>query len=92
MDERGKMNKPYKLEEHEAYRKQQDDKAAKADQDRKERTEKATARRAWIADGGRASDFEAAWSRLRDDARKQRVLSADRAAREAHRSAGTSRI
>jgi hypothetical protein len=46
----------YTLEDHEVYRKEQDEKATKEADERRERTEKETARRAWLADGGNAGD------------------------------------
>ncbi len=58
---------------------------AKEEQDRKERVEKDTARRGWVADGGGAADFEKAWPKLRDEARGERVLEAGRRAREEQR-------
>ncbi len=59
--------------------------AADEEQARRERTEKASARRAWIADGGSEASFEAAWPRLRDEARSQRVMDADQRARASQR-------
>jgi len=82
----------YTKEMHEAYRKEQDEKAAKEAQEREQRMEKANARRAWLADGGSEADFEKAWPSLRDKARLERVMSADRRAREAQRNGTTSRI
>lgn len=75
----------YTAEMHEQYRKEQDEKAAAEEQARKERTEKEAARRAWVADGGGAGDFEKAWPRLRDEDRSRRVIGADQRAREASR-------
>jgi hypothetical protein len=80
----------YTLEEHEAYRKEQDEKAAKEEEARNERTEKASARRAWMADGGSEADFEKAWPQLRDEGRRRRVVDADRRAREEMRNGTTS--
>jgi hypothetical protein len=82
----------YSLEDHEAYRKEQDAKAAKEAEERRERTEKETARRAWLADGGNAGDFEREWPRLRDEGRRRRVIDADRRAREMMQASGVSRI
>ena len=82
----------YTKEMHEAYRKEQDEKAAKEAQEREQRMEKANARRAWLADGGSEADFEKAWPSLRGKARLERVMSADRRAREAQRNGTTSRI
>jgi hypothetical protein len=81
----------YTKEMHEEYRKEQDEKAAKEEKARQERTEKESARRAWLADGGAATDFEREWPTLRDEGRRQRVMSADQRAREAQRH-GISRI
>lgn len=67
----------YTLEQFEAYRKEQDAKAAREKEERQERTEKEAASRAWVADGGNARDFERAWPRLRDEARRRRVMEAD---------------
>jgi hypothetical protein len=82
----------YTKEMHEAYRKEQDEKAAKEGEERRERTEKQSARRAWLADGGKEADFEKAWPSLRDEGRRRRVVDADRRAREAMRNGTTSRI
>jgi hypothetical protein len=82
----------YTLEDFEAYRKEQDEKAAKEAEERWERTEKESARRAWLADGGNAGDFEHEWPKLRDEGRRRRVVDADRRAREAMRNGTTSRI
>jgi hypothetical protein len=82
----------YTLEDHEAYRKEQDEKAKKEVEANRERTEKESARRAWLADGGNASSFEKEWPKLRDEGRRRRVVDADRRAREEMRSGTTSRI
>jgi hypothetical protein len=66
----------YTLEQFEAYRKEQDAKSA-IEEERQERTEKQAASRAWVADGGNARDFERAWPRHRDEARRRRVMEAD---------------
>ncbi len=79
------MGRKYTAEMHEKYREEQDEKAAAEETARRERTEKEAARRAWVADGGNAGDFEKAWPALRDEDRGQRVLGADREAREAQR-------
>ena len=86
------MGKKYTLEDHEAYRKEQDEKAAREAEERTERTEKESGRRAWLADGGREADFEKEWSKLRDEGRRRRVMDADRKARELQRAHGPSRI
>ena len=49
----------YSLEDHEVYRKEQDEKAARKTEGRSERMEKESARRAWIADGGAGRTFRA---------------------------------
>jgi hypothetical protein len=82
----------YTKEMHEAYRKEQDEKAAKEAQERGRWMERANARRAWLADGGSETDFEKAWPSLRDEGRRRRVMDADRRAREAMRNGTTSRI
>ena len=84
--------KRYTLEDHEAYRKEQDEKAAKEAEERRERTERESARRAWLADGGKEADFAKAWPKLRDEGRRRRVMDADRKAREQMRNGTTSRI
>lgn len=85
------MNR-YTLEDHEAYTQEQDEKAAREKEARQERTEKESARRAWLADGGSETDFEKAWPQLRDEGRRRRVVDADRRAREEMRAHGPSRI
>jgi hypothetical protein len=82
----------YTLEDHEAYRKEQDEKAAKDAEERGEQMEKESARRAWLADGGAEADFEREWPKLRDEGRRRRVVDADRRAREEMRLHGPSRI
>jgi hypothetical protein len=66
--------KRYTLEDHKAYRRQEDEKAAKEADERRERTEKKSARRAWLADGGSDKDFELEWPKLRDEGRRRRVV------------------
>jgi hypothetical protein len=58
---------------------------AQEEQARRERTEKASARRAWLADGGSEADFEKSWPKLRDEARSRRVMDADQRARARQR-------
>ena len=82
----------YTLEDHEAYRKEQDEKAAKEEEARREKTEKESARRAWLADGGNAADFEKEWPKLRDEGRRRRVVDANRRAREEQQASRVSRI
>jgi uncharacterized Zn finger protein (UPF0148 family) len=86
------VGQKYTAEMHEASRKEQDEKAAKEERERRERTERETARRVWLADGGKEGDFEKAWPKLRDEGRRQRVMDADRKAREMQRAHGPSRI
>jgi hypothetical protein len=59
---------------------------------RRESLEKVSAFRAWVADGGRAEDFEKEWPKLRDEGRRRRVVDADKRARETMRQSGVSRI
>jgi hypothetical protein len=82
----------YTLEDHEAYRKEQDEKAAKEEEARRERSEKESARRAWTSDGGSEADFEREWPELRNEGRRRRAVDADKRARDAHRASGVSRI
>ena len=82
----------YTLEEHEAYRKEQDEKAAKEEEARRERMEKEAARQAWVRDGGAEADFQREWPKLRDEGRRRRVVDADKHAREKMRAHGPSRI
>jgi hypothetical protein len=82
----------YTLEDHEAYRREQDEKAKKEEEANREKTERESARRAWIADGGREADFEKEWPKLRDEGRRERVLHADQKARETMQASGVSRI
>ena len=86
------MPEKYTKEMHEEFRRRQDEQAAKEAEERTERMEKESARRAWIADGGREEDFKRAWPKLRDQGRHQRVMDADRRARELQRAHGPSRI
>ena len=81
----------YTKEMHEAYRKAQDEKAAK-EEARNERMEKESARRAWISDGGRGADFDEEWPKLRDEGRRRRVVDADHRARETMQASGVSSI
>ena len=82
----------YTAEMHEEYRRQQDEKAAKEEQARRQRTEKESARRAWLAEGGRVEDFEREWPQLRDEGRRRRIVDADKRAREEMQLRGVSRI
>ena len=82
----------YTLEDFEAYRKEQDEKSARAEEERLTRTEKESARRAWLADGGKEADFQREWPRLRDEGRRRRVIDADRRARETMQASNVSRI
>jgi Fe-S oxidoreductase len=82
----------YTLEDLEAYRKEQDEKAAKEAEEQRERMEKETARRAWLADGGTEANFQREWPELRDEGRRRRVVDADRRAREEMQASRVSRI
>jgi hypothetical protein len=87
-----KMAGRYTLEQFEADKQAREEREAKEDQERRERTEKESARRAWLADGGRAEDFEKEWPKLRDEGRRRRVVDADCRARDEYRARGVSRI
>jgi hypothetical protein len=84
--------KRYTLEDHEAYRSQEDEKAAKEEEARRERMEKESGRRAWLSDGGSEADFEREWPKLRDEGWRRRVVDADRRARETMQASGVSSI
>jgi hypothetical protein len=86
------MTERYTAEMHQAHVEAEEKRKAEEERQRLERSEKETARRAWLADGGRAGDFEREWPGLRNEARRRRVVDADREAREAQRRAGVSRI
>jgi hypothetical protein len=86
------MSGKYTKEMHQQFRKEQDEKAARVEEERRERMEKESARRAWLADGGREVDFEQEWPKLRDEGRRQRVIDAGRRARETMQASGVSRI
>jgi hypothetical protein len=82
----------YTKADHEAYRARIQEQERREQQEITERTEKESARRAWLADGGRAEDFEKEWPNLKNEGRRRRVIDADRRAREAMRARGVSRI
>jgi hypothetical protein len=82
----------YTKEDHEEFRRQVDEKAKKEEEANRERTEKESARRVWLADGGREADFEKEWPKLRDEGRRRRVIDADRRARETMQASSVSRI
>lgn len=86
------MGEKYSREQYEADLAARQEREAREEQGRRERTEKESARRVWLADGGREADFKKEWPRLRNQARRQRVIDADQKAREAHRAAGISQI
>jgi hypothetical protein len=86
------MGEKYTQEMHEEYRRKVDEQAAKEEEANRERTEKESARRAWLADGGKEADFQREWPRLRDEGRRRRVVDADRGARETMQVSGVSRI
>ena len=86
------MGKRYTREDFERDREAREARETKEKQDRQERMEKETARRVWLRDGGREADFERQWPKLRDEARRRRVMGADQRAREAHRAQAQSRI
>lgn len=72
----------YTTEEHEEYRRTEDERIAREEQDRREKADKGAARAAWLRDGGTVADFERQWSSMRDEARAERIKNADRRARE----------
>lgn len=82
----------YTKEMHEEFRRRQDERVAKEEEVRNARMERENALRAWLADGGSAGDFEKAWPSMRDEGRRQRVMDADRRAREQMRSSAVSAI
>jgi hypothetical protein len=86
------MGEKYTKEMHEEYRRKVDEQAKKEEEANRERTEKESARRAWLADGGREADFEKEWPKLRDEGRRRRMMDADRRAREMMQASGVSRI
>jgi hypothetical protein len=86
------MSEKYTLEQHQAYVEAEEKRKAKEVEARNEKTEKESAKRAWMVDGGKAADFEKAWPQLRDQGRRQRVLDADKRAREEMTRSGVSRI
>jgi hypothetical protein len=86
------MTERYTKEMHEEYRQEQDEREAKKKEEQRERVEKESARRVWMADGGREADFEREWPRLRAEGRRRRVVDADKRAREVMRSSGVSSI
>jgi hypothetical protein len=86
------MTEHYTKEMHEAHAEAEETRKAEEERKRQERSERETARRAWLADGGREADFEKAWPKLRDEGRRQRVMDADKRARQEMRNSGVSRI
>jgi len=82
----------YTQEMHEIYCREQDEKAAKAEEAHRERSEKESARAAWVRDGGAGADFERQWPALRDEGRRRRVVDAEKRARESQAKSRTSRI
>lgn len=86
------MGRKYSIEDHEAYRDRVDAEQAAKVQARAERVEKETARRGFLREGGTEEQFEQAWPSIRDQARHQRALDRDEAARRAQRANPHSRI
>jgi hypothetical protein len=86
------MTERYTLEDHEAYVEAEQKRKAQEKQQRQERSEKESAKKAWLADGGKEADFEREWPGFRSEVRKQRVMDADQRARENQRAAGVSKI
>jgi hypothetical protein len=83
------MGKRYTIEEHERHVEAEEQRKAAEEQSRADRVEKEAARALWTQDGGKASDFEKAWPEMRDEARRDRIKSADQRAREAQRQYST---
>jgi len=86
------MGRRYSKVDHEAYRKEQDERAAKEERERRERWEEYNARRACLAEGGTEEEFEAAWPEIREEARRQRAMNREQEARERQRASAVSRI
>jgi hypothetical protein len=86
------MSGTYTKEMHEAYRRNVDEQAKRKEEANRERTERESARQAWIRDGGAEADFQREWPRLRDEGRRRRIVDADRRAREMMQASGVSRI
>jgi hypothetical protein len=82
----------YTQEMYEEYRRREDEKAARREQEQREAMEKETARQAWLRDGGSEYDFQRAWPTLRDEGRRRRIVDADRQARESMRESNVSKI
>jgi hypothetical protein len=82
----------YTQEMYEEYRRREDEKAARREQEQREAMEKETARQAWLRDGGSEYDFQLAWPTLRDEGRRRRIVDADRQARESMRESNVSKI
>jgi hypothetical protein len=82
----------YTLEEFMADKQAREEREVKEARERKERQEKQNARRAYLAEGGTEAEFERAWPEMREEARRRRVMDAEREAREGQRASGVSRI
>jgi hypothetical protein len=82
----------YTKADHEAYRARVEEQERREQQEITERTEKESARRVWLAEGGAEADLEREWPQLRDEGRRRRVVDADKRAREEMRARGVSRI
>jgi hypothetical protein len=89
-DEQGKKGYTKEQFEQRLLEKADEDKQKKAEL--KEKSEKASARMAWLADGGSEADFEKQWPTMRDEARRQRLMGAEHRVYEAYRASRTSRI
>ena len=79
------MSEKYTLEEHQQYVEEQQRKTKEAEQARREQTEKATAKRDWIAAGGNEGDFEREWPEIRSAQLVGEVLGRQGEAREESR-------
>ena len=69
-----------------------DKEAREKEQERRERTEKGEARRAWKDEGSSEEDFEREWPKIRDEGRRRRIFERAQAARAAQRNSGISSI
>ena len=82
----------YSKADFEAYRKEQDEQAAKEQQTVREETAKNAARNAWIEAGGDAQAFEKNWPSIREQQLRDRVVDTDEQARDTQRRMGVSGI
>ena len=86
------MGEKYTREQYEADLAARQEREAREAQEARERMEKATLKREWLADGGSEAAFEKAYPDLRDEARRKRVVDADRQARAMMQASNVSQI